>query len=502
MTKQDKQNSLFELAGLLTQQRDFDEILRLVSQKAAALFNADISSVIMINPNTQHTRKTVMREGGNIDDQQHKLLQTNIAGWVNKNEKIFSSNDVKSDSRFRKDLFSGCDAKAALCAPLLYKGVMMGFLSLLNANEKIFEENDMQLFEKFALICAPFLANTPHIEDCFHTVLPEAALVKKYHALGLLGKSAAFVELLKAIESAAHCGVRVLLEGKSGTGKELVARAIHENSGRSQFPFVAVDCGAIPENLVESELFGHTRGAFTGATQDRKGIFEEANLGSLFIDEIENLPLNMQSKLLRVVQEGEIRVVGSNGVRKVDVRIIAASSNSLHLMVERGAFREDLYYRLYVYPISVPTLNERRDDIPLLTKHFIARFAGEQQKKIESFDRDIFNFLMQHSWNGNIRELQNFIERLVTCAPKEKIMLTRALLPQKLQLEMREKLADLPTAQFSIKEAVADYEKQLYLQALQDHDWNQSQTARYLSLSERMLRYNMQRLGILKPGDE
>ena len=502
MIELEKITTLFELVDILSRQRDYDEILRLITQKASLLFNAETASVVMVNPNTQHTVKTIMREGGGIDEQQHKLLQTNIVGWVNKNNKTFFSENITIDPRFRKGLFSACTVHSALCAPLVHQGIMIGFFVLLDTKEIKFTESDKELIEKFVLMCAPFLANTPRIEDYFRTVLPASALLKKYESIGLLGKSPAFLELLKAIESAAQCDVRVLLEGRSGTGKELIARAIHNNSSRAQHPFVAVDCGAIPENLVESELFGHTRGAFTGATQDRKGLFEEANRGTLFIDEIENLPLNMQSKLLRVVQEGEIRIVGSNRVRKVDVRIIAASSNSLHNMVDKGLFREDLYYRLYVYPISVPTLNERGDDIHLLAKYFLNRFAKEQQKQVSAFDREILKFMQNRVWPGNIRELQNFVERLVTLTPPKKKTITIAMLPPELQNEFKQQQGRYPSDNFSIKEAVADYEKQLYVEALQKHNWNQSQTARCLRLSERMLRYNMQRLGIQKPGDE
>ncbi|NIV72407.1 AAA domain-containing protein, partial [Candidatus Saccharibacteria bacterium] len=243
----------------------------------------------------------------------------------------------------------------------------------------------LNLLEKLAIITAPFINNVHKIQEYFQVSLPDSTLLSKYEALGLLGKSSQFMDLLRGIESAARCDVRVMLEGESGTGKELIARAIHKLSFRSKRPFIAIDCGAIPEHLIESELFGHVKGAFTGAVDDRKGLFEAANGGTIFMDEIANLPLDMQAKLLRVLQEGEIRPVGSNLSRKVDVRIISASSKKLRELLKNQSFREDLYYRLYVYPLQVPTLNERSEDIPLLANYFLNKYSQQQQKYAQMF---------------------------------------------------------------------------------------------------------------------
>jgi len=239
-----------------------------------------------------------------------------------------------------------------MCVALQCEGIVIGYLLVMNkCDGETFDEAALRLLEKMAAIAAPFLSNVPKIQEYFAAPLPEAALLNKYAPLGLLGKSKPFIELLKAVEAAAHCDVRVLLEGRTGTGKELVARAIHKLSERSAQPFIALDCGAIPPNLIESELFGHVKGAFTGATRDRTGLIAEANQGALFMDEIANLPLEMQAKLMRVLQEGEVRPVGSNRSHKVDVRIISASSLPLNDLVVQQKFREDLYYRLLVYPV-------------------------------------------------------------------------------------------------------------------------------------------------------
>ena len=494
-----KVDALLECADLFGRQIDYQEILRLVIAKAISLFNAETASVVMINPKTQHTIKTIMREGKVDGIPGLQLVQTNVVGWVNTHKQPFLSDDVAKDSRFRKNLFSESTAGAMMCAAMHSQGICIGFLTVLNSKAGTrFDAADFNLFQKYAALCAPFLGNIQRIEDYFASVLPDSALLAKYEPMGLIGKSRPFIELLKAIEAAARCDVRVLLEGQSGTGKELIARAIHQFSARRPHPFVAVDCGAIHENLVESELFGHVRGAFTGATRDRKGLFEEADRGTLFIDEIENLPLNIQSKLLRVVQEGEIRIVGSNQARKVDVRIITASSASLWDRVARQAFREDLYYRLYVYPIHVPSLNDREEDIPMLANRFLKRFSRQQQKQAESFGRSMLEFMQRRTWKGNIRELENFIERMVTISKPGKTVIDQDALPAGERDELNE-MVSVPSVRISLQDDLAEHEKRLIQQILKETDWNQSKAARILRISERTMRYKIEKLGIKRP---
>jgi transcriptional regulator with PAS, ATPase and Fis domain len=249
---------------------------------------------------------------------------------------------------------------------------------------------------------------------------------------------------------------------------------------------------------VESELFGHLKGAFTGAQTDRKGLFAEANNGTLFMDEVNNLPVDMQSKLLRVLQDEEIRPVGSNLVRKVDVRIIAASSASLQKLVTEGKFREDLYYRLNVYPIVVPSLKERVEDIPLLAEHFLKKFSGEQKKAIEGFDDEVLELMKHRHWAGNIREVENFVERIVTLATKKQTIIDRGVLPPELQKELkraRRTHEGVPTGK-SLTKSLVDFEEQMLREALVTCNWNQSKASRMLKISEPSLRHKMKRLNI------
>jgi DNA-binding NtrC family response regulator len=236
----------------------------------------------------------------------------------------------------------------------------------------------------------------------------------RYFFANIIGKSDKMQEVYRIIESVLSSPAPVLIEGESGTGKELIARAIHYNGWRKEKKFVAVDCGALPENLIESELFGHKKGAFTGASQDKIGLFEEANYGTLFLDEICNINSSTQAKLLRVLQEGEIKRVGEVRYRKVDVRVISATNRNLKEEVKKGKFRDDLYYRLNVINIKLPALRERKEDIPLLANHFLSSYSQKVKKQVGRIEDDVMNFLMSYSWPGNVRQLQNEIKKMVT----------------------------------------------------------------------------------------
>ncbi|MCB9211819.1 MAG: sigma-54-dependent Fis family transcriptional regulator [Ignavibacteriales bacterium] len=492
--------SLFELAEILGKQSDYKEILRVVSTKTSTMFNSDITSIQMINPHSHGTYKTVMKKETQIDKEQYSVVQSIIIAWVMLNKKAILLTNLKKDERFKENLFNNFPIVSAMCVPLYCGDASIGYLVLMNKSGKnSFTENDFQILQKIAVISAPYLSNVQKIKEYFNISLPESTLINKYKIVGLLGKSKKFFELLHSIEAASKCDVRVVLEGETGTGKELVVKAIHNFSKRSGFPFVAVDCGAIPNNLIESELFGHVKGSFTGANQDRKGLILEANKGTLFLDEICNLSLEMQAKLLRVLQEGEIRPVGSSKLINVDVRFIAASSVSLLELVEKKEFREDLYFRLMVYPINMPTLNERKADILLIATFFLNKFSKKQNKKAEFFHKDISEYLKEKKWSGNIRELENFIERLVTNIPNDIETVELTVLPEKLKEEINNfKKGSSPQKVISFTLEVENFEKEMITRSLDDNDWNQSQAARMLEIPEQTLRYKMKKLGLFR----
>jgi transcriptional regulator with GAF, ATPase, and Fis domain len=493
---------LIDLAYALSQQNHFEEILRLVAQRTAALLHGQTALIMMVNPQTRQTVKTVVREGREDQEVKYRAVQDQINGWIMKFNQPLLSQDIKNDPRFAKVKFGDLAIKSVVAVLLRIEGIVLGSLIVLNKrNDEVFNEDDLDYLDKIAVIAAPYLRNVQKIQQFFESPLPQAALLSKYEKLGLLGKSKKFVQLLQTIEAAARCDVRVLLEGESGTGKELIARAIHKFSSRSSHPFVAIDCGVIPAHLIESELFGHVKGAFTGAVADRKGLLEAADNGTLFMDEIVNLPMEVQSKFMRVLQEGEIRPLGSNKSRQVNVRIISASSRSLQKLVEAQQFREDLFYRLHVYPIYVPPLHERRPDIPLLANTFLKKFSQQQQKPLTHFSGNLLEFLQQRQWTGNIRELENFVERLVALSPPEAKILDHDILPPDIKKEFKKFKPALDEAYVSksLEESLAEHEEQLIRRALIEHDWNQSQAARVLKIPVPTLRYKMNKLGIVKP---
>jgi two-component system, NtrC family, response regulator PilR len=321
----------------------------------------------------------------------------------------------------------------------------------------------------------------------------------RYRLASLLGKSPAMQRVFELIRKIAPTKTNVLLTGESGTGKELAARALHYEGPRAQKPFIAVNCGAIPETLLESELFGHVKGAFTGAAGAKQGLFEAADEGTLFLDEIAELPLQLQVKLLRALQERKIKPVGGVEEKPVDVRVVAATNRDLDAEVASGAFRQDLYYRLNVIQIHLPPLRQRRDDIPLLVDHFLKRFAAELRKRMTGVAPDAMNALVAYDFPGNVREIENLMERAVTL--ETGTMITRASLPElsratpPIGAPEGEQVV-LPPDGVDLDRILADYEREIVLKALKQAGGVRKEAARLLGVTFRSLRYRLQKLGI------
>jgi two-component system response regulator AtoC len=305
----------------------------------------------------------------------------------------------------------------------------------------------------------------------------------------ILAKSGAMETIFRTISKIADFKTTVLISGESGTGKELVARAIHARSHRSTQPFVAVNCGAIPENLLESELFGHKKGAFTDATADRRGLFEEAHGGTLLLDEIGELPLNLQVKLLRVLQEEHIRKLGDTRDVKVDVRIVTATHRDLGAEVKAGRFREDLFYRINVLPIEIPPLRERREDVALLVDHFVERNNARLGTAVRGITPAARKLLLEYGWPGNVRELENTIERAMVLAEKD--VLDVGELPDKIVRALDPVQVQLATGELSIKKTVQVIEETLIRRALTKTKGNRTRAAEVLEISHRALLYKI-----------
>jgi DNA-binding NtrC family response regulator len=315
-------------------------------------------------------------------------------------------------------------------------------------------------------------------------------LITKYKLENIVGRSPQMLQVYKTVARVAESRSTILIAGESGTGKELVARAIHFNSPRSSKSYVAVDCGSLAETLLESELFGHVRGAFTGAVTNKKGLFEEADNGTCFLDEVGDISLAMQAKLLRVIQEHEIKRVGGTETTKIDVRIIAATNKNLEELVAEKKFREDLFYRLNVVSIHLPPLRERLDDIPFLADHFLRKYAAENEKPVSRISAEVLDLLLRYQWPGNVRELENVIERALTLSPHSLILPED--LPRRLRVEPSEISATSLPSQVSLTELEKIYIKKV----LEETGGNKKRAADILGIDRRTLYRMAARYGI------
>src|SRR5581483_10655878 len=298
---------------------------------------------------------------------------------------------------------------------------------------------------------------------------PDAATLARFEADGFVARSPAMIRVLGLIARAAQSSVNVLIEGESGTGKELCARALHTHGPRAARPFVAQNCAAVPEALLESELFGHVRGAFTGADRSHPGLFEQADGGTLFLDEIGEASSPVQVKLLRVLQEREIRPVGATAARRIDVRLVAATNRDLRHESDAGRFRLDLFHRLRVFPIVVPPLRERREDVAPLAEHFLDRLAREEKKPIAGFHPDTLAVLRDHAWPGNVRDLENEVHRLVVCAEPGDVILPNALAPW-----ITSDLPVSPATSAPLRELMRQVETSIIQSRLREHGYRRA----------------------------
>lgn len=387
---------------------------------------------------------------------------------------------------------------AFLCVPIKFKNEILGVLSVdrLFVRGVSFEE-DLRLLKIIASLLSQSIKLHKEVEEERAAFQAEKESLRlqlkgKYKVENIIGQSDRMQEVFEAIHRVAPSKANVLLLGESGTGKELVAKAIHYMSQRSKEPFIKFNCASIPEGLLESELFGHEKGAFTGAMNLRKGRFELAGGGTIFLDEIGDLPLTLQPKILRVIQEKEFERVGGEKTIKVDIRLIAATSRNLEELVRNGKFREDLYYRLNVVPIAMPPLRERKVDIPILVEHFLRRY-NEENRKAVALAPNVLDVLLNYEWPGNVRELENTIERLVVMSRGN--VITEADLPITIKSQTMKARYDVQMKD-ALPSAIEDIEKTKILDALKKTGGVQARAARLLGLSCRQIGYKIKKYNI------
>jgi Nif-specific regulatory protein len=414
----------YDISSALNSAIDVNTLLKSIIQKTKQLLNVESISVLFWDQEKNELYFPIViieeEEIGSRLKQIRFPTDSGIAGWVFRKGKSALVQDVSVDKRFCRgiDENTGFATKSILCVPLRGKEGILGVLEAVNKKESEFEEDDEHLLEAMA----DNIAISIERENLYQDLQEAEALLRrqnaelrravkrKYRFGNIVGNSDKMMDVLKKAEQVALNDSTVLIYGETGTGKELIAQAIHQSSPRSSKNFVPINCGAIPENLLESELFGHERGAFTSATVKRIGRFEEADGGTLFLDEIGDMPLSLQVKLLRALQEGVIQRLGNNQNIPVDIRVIAATHGDLAQLVAEGKFRQDLYYRLKVFELEIPPLRERKADVPLLINHFIVHYNEELGKQVVGLGDDALDVLCHYDYPGNIRELQHIIE--------------------------------------------------------------------------------------------
>ncbi len=433
---------------------------------------------------------------------QYKLGE-GVTGEVARTGKSALIPDITKDPRFLNRTKSRAPDKqtAFICVPVIHKKTVIGTMSIdLSITTDTEELSRYQRFlELVSNILAEAVASIREELEEREGLLSEnerlrRQLGERYRMHNIIGNCSAMRSVYEQIVQVAESTATVLIRGESGTGKELVARAIHYGSERRNNAFVSVNCAALPENLIESELFGHEKGAFTGATQQRKGRFEMANGGTIFLDEIGDISPAVQVRLLRVLQERTFERVGSSESVSVNVRVLAATSRNLEKEIAEETFREDLYYRLNVFPIILPPLRERRSDIMLLADHFLQKYGEMYGKNIKRISTSAINMMMAYHWPGNVRELENCLERAVLTASDE--VVHGYNLPPSLQTSDETHTSIFPKDGADLKTMVESYEKEIIIDALKKHRGNAAATARYLNTTQRIINYRIQKLGV------
>lgn len=512
LTLPEKDLTLFsEVISSFHSIRDLDEILTSILQKIRPLFDIEGASIALHDPSQSEfyfyrTIEENLTTGKQPAPPPRFPDDKGIASWVMEHNRTVVIDDVSSDPR----VFSNINSKdsfvtrSMICVPLRTRKRFLGVLYALNKISSLFTERDRKLLEILSGTVATSLENATLYGELKNTISTlerekKVLLAQNRYNTGfkeIIGSSPPMRTMFGLMEKVIDIPTTVLILGETGTGKELIARVIHFNSPLKDKPFVAENCAALPETLLESELFGHIRGAFTGAISDKKGLFEIANGGTLFLDEIGEISMPMQVKLLRVLQEGQFRPVGSSQTRQVSVRIIASTNRNLEDEISKGQFREDLYYRINVFQINPPPLRDRLGDIPVLANHFLEKFSRKHNQPIPHLSPQAMDLLVGFHWPGNVRELENEMERALAMAGGG-TSISPELLSEKIRQRFSGAYPEEPAAlQGTLKEVVQNIECQMIIKTLEDVQGNRSRAARVLGLSRQGLLNKISAYGI------
>ncbi|WP_020613639.1 sigma-54 interaction domain-containing protein [Sediminispirochaeta bajacaliforniensis] len=479
--------TLIEINELInTDFQDSRSLLTRILESATRLTGGEASSLLLLHPANRKLYFEIALGAKGPEMKRFSLdLGEGIAGWVAQHNRSLMVNDVENDKRFFAQISKtiGFKTDSILAVPMRLREQCIGVIEIVNRKEgNAFSQDDLQWLEVFANQAALAIQNAKEYQKLLEEVQQLRHKVDDstefHHFIGTSNLIREKLELARRIGATESS---VLLIGESGSGKELFAERIHLESMRREKPFIRVNCAALPEHLLESELFGHVKGAFTDASKERIGRFELADGGTIFLDEVGELPLSVQAKLLRVIQHQVFEKVGSSEPCRVDTRIIAATNRNLEEAMDKGLFRQDLYYRLNVLPFVVPPLRDRPEDIPVLADYFFRKTKRELGRTVSGFSAEAMDALLSYRWPGNVRELENVVERAIVISTHELIR------PEDLMLPGSSSLTPDAYAGSSLKEAVLQFKRHFITKALEEHNWNQTDTAKAVGIQRTYL---------------
>jgi len=493
----DKFYTLIEINALINSNyKDIHSLLSTIMESATRLSNADASSLFLIDKekNELYFEVALGSKGKEVQKYTVKMGE-GIAGWTAQNNKSLIVNDAANDKRHMRKIGDEINyqSKTIMAVPMRVRDECIGVLEVLNKkNESGFTQEDIEWLEIFANQSALAIVNAKAMEEANKEIksLQDRLQDDQFHTF--ISKSPAILEIIEIIDRVAKTDSSVLLLGESGVGKELFAEQIHLKSDRKDRPFIRINCAAIPEGLLESELFGHVKGAFTNAITTRKGRFEMADGGTIFLDEIGDLPLALQAKILRVIQERKFEKVGSDVTITVNVRIIAATNKDLEEQVKKNLFRSDLFYRLNVLPIYIPPLRQRPEDISELAHFFLKNFMRETKKEFSGFSQETLHEMLTYSWPGNVRELQNCVERACVIGKNKWIE------PEDVFLKSSSP-GESEIIDRNLKNAVNVFKSNFIRRILDENEWNQTEAAKALVIQRTYLSRLIKELKIYNP---
>jgi len=491
---------LYEVGQSFASLIEPEDLIATVVGRTRTLLDAEGCSIILLDPAADEFYFPYVandERGGERVKGMRFPADKGVAGWVVRNGTPIHVPDTSKDPRFYPgvDAKTGVTTRSILSAPLRTRRGTLGVIEVVNRHNGEFTDVDLRFLAALSGSVAVALENAQlyqQLRISAARLREQVMSLERERVAGerfpdIIGRSPAMERVFRLMESACSSPISVLIEGETGTGKELIARAIHARSDRREHPFVAVNCGALSETLLESELFGHRKGAFTGAVSDKRGLFSVANQGTIFLDEIGDTVPAMQVKLLRVLQEGEFLPVGGTSPERVDVRVICATNRKLMEEVRVGRFREDLFYRLSAFPIGVPPLRQRTEDIPLLVAHFLDQLAEKWKKRLRGTNEAALALLTRYHWPGNVRELENEMARAVTLAADGDVLQAHHLSPK----VAGDAVVTARRPRGTLKQARGEFEREYIAGVLADHQYNVSHSAKALGISRVALQKKM-----------